>query len=185
MEVKLEFSDWVAGAALLVSLLTLYRSSYYKSFVFGARLVEIDRRYKESAGAVVKDELSCKFIMSNTGNTSVFVDKLVVQLGEHEIISSTEFSYDIKRLLSPGETTSQVVDLKSLNFSEGQSYTFTFSIYNAAVSRFHAHDTIKVVKSDQMMTNVTFNRFCRFKFKLTSFSFVKRWRVWRNSKKHT
>ncbi|EMW3083345.1 hypothetical protein VCSRO66_3464 [Vibrio cholerae] len=180
----MQFSDLIAGVALLVSLVTLYRSSYYYCFIFNARLVEVNRNYKETDGDIVKDELNCNFIMSNTGNSSIFIDKLIVESGVNKEISSIDNLYDIKVLLLPGETTSHIVDLKAVKFLEGHSYTFTFLIYDSSVSRFHVRDVVDVLKSNSNFSNLTLNRYCRFNFKFTSFSLIKRWKVWRYNVKY-
>lgn len=178
----LQFSDWVALSALGISLLTLYFNSYYFSFVFFARLINFSSRVQEQDGKLVKDEFNFSFVLSSAGNRAVFVDKLYIQKGSLNSLASIENSYDVKLLLQPREVTSQIIDVNKVDFEKGCKYTFTFVIYDLSAKRFHVHDIVEVVESDRVYRDFKLNRFCRFRFKINSFSFIQRCNIWRNER---
>jgi hypothetical protein len=174
---NIQTSDTISTIALILSIITFWKSFIYKSHHFIGSLSNIQSSFNDENKA---KELLLSFILSNVGNRAIFIDFIYAyDINESDL----KIKIDIKALIQPGEMTSHSVDLGKLKLKQGSKYEIAFLIRDSSCYSFKVTDQLHITKLDDFYDNGPFeiDRFCKFEYKRTTFSTMKNFRLFKRS----
>ncbi len=168
----------ISSFALVISLVSLYLASYWKSTKVFGKLVEINNKFSEIVGEQDVNICVFRFILSSLGNQSVFIDSIFITEGVHKSYTEHGKRYRIKQLIKNGSTEEIKIDLVDFNFEKNKQYTVLITVYNPELLRFDMSDNFMVIETDPFRYNFKINRFCQFKANYHNFSLIKQMKIW-------
>ncbi|GIU08643.1 MULTISPECIES: hypothetical protein [unclassified Shewanella] len=166
MDVKI-WALLISILAFSLSLITFIRTNVWFSMVFNARMLSFKWSEKDN-----RDQCECKFILSCSGNQNIYIDKVYLNKGDTDIVSSDSLPSDVKVLLTPGEIKEFMFTADTSAFSHGENHTFVFTLISPNADQFHSALSMKTKEQYRRSIIVEAESFGSSRFALSSFNLI-------------
>ncbi|WP_354624929.1 hypothetical protein [Psychromonas sp. MME2] len=165
----------ISISAVFLSLFSIFKTHIWNSLEFNCRLIsfrwkiENDNKFYES-----------KFFISCSGNKNLYIDRLYINKGDDTSINATSKSFDIQKLLKPGEIEEFICKMDASIFSHNETYSFIFILISADTEKFHCG--LKMITNEQEDNKLMVcpKSLGSGHFNINSFSFLKKNKVYKS-----